>query len=70
MSSMAFSMYLFTRGEGPLKTTQDLFTQAEYFAEEGAKLFKTVKDFSQMVSILIKQCLKAKFPLLSSLLYI
>ena len=22
MSSMAFSMYLFTRGEGPLKTTQ------------------------------------------------
>ena len=28
MSSMAFSMYLFTRGEGPLKNTQDLFTQA------------------------------------------
>ena len=50
MSSMAFSMYLFTRGEGPLKTTQDLFTQAEYFAEEGAKLFKAVKDFSQIVS--------------------
>ena len=51
MSSMAFSMYLFTRGEGPLKTTQDLFTQAEYFAEEGAKLFKAVKDFSQKVTI-------------------
>lgn len=50
MSSMAFSMYLFTRGEGPLKTTQDLFTQAEYFAEEGAKLFKAVKDFSLSVS--------------------
>ena len=50
MSSMAFSMYLFTRGEGPLKTTQDLFTQAEYFAEEGTKLFKTVKDFTQIVS--------------------
>ncbi|KAK2143373.1 hypothetical protein LSH36_848g00063 [Paralvinella palmiformis] len=49
MSSMAFSMYLFTRGEGPLKTTQDLFTQAEYFAEEGAKLFKTVKDFINLV---------------------
>ncbi len=29
---------------------QDLFTQAEYFAEEGAKLFKAVKDFSQNVS--------------------
>lgn len=49
MSSMAFSMYLFTRGDGPLKTTQDLFVQAEYFAEEGKKLYKTVKDFSQKV---------------------
>uniref|UniRef100_A0A8C4XD13 Alpha-catulin n=1 Tax=Erpetoichthys calabaricus TaxID=27687 RepID=A0A8C4XD13_ERPCA len=29
MSSMAYSMYLFTRGEGLLKTTQDLFHQAE-----------------------------------------
>ena len=29
MSSMAYSMYLFTRGEGLLKTTQDLFKQAE-----------------------------------------
>nr|XP_006818860.1 PREDICTED: alpha-catulin-like [Saccoglossus kowalevskii] len=49
MSSMAYSMYLFTRGEGPLKTTQDLFTQAEYFAEEGNKLYRTVKDFSFQV---------------------
>lgn len=49
MSSMAFSIYLFTRGEGPLKTTQDLFTQAEYFVEEGAKLFKTVKEFALQV---------------------
>ncbi|XP_078702071.1 alpha-catulin-like [Branchiostoma floridae x Branchiostoma belcheri] len=47
MSSMSYSMYLFTRGEGPLKTTQDLFSQAEHFAEEGNKLFKTVKDFSE-----------------------
>ncbi|XP_014669905.1 PREDICTED: alpha-catulin-like [Priapulus caudatus] len=45
MSSMAFSMYLFTRGEGPLKTTQDLFTQAAYFAEEANKLHKSVKEF-------------------------
>uniref|UniRef100_A0A8B9QIR1 Alpha-catulin n=1 Tax=Apteryx owenii TaxID=8824 RepID=A0A8B9QIR1_APTOW len=29
MSSMAYSMYLFTRGEGLLKTTQELFHQAE-----------------------------------------
>ncbi|KAL4217108.1 Alpha-catulin [Mactra antiquata] len=49
MSSMAFSMYLFTRGEGPLKTTQDLFVQAEYFAEEGKKLYRTVKDFTTKV---------------------
>lgn len=49
MSSMAFSMYLFTRGEGPLKTTQDLFIQAEYFSEEGTKLYKTVRDFSDKV---------------------
>ncbi|XP_064598146.1 alpha-catulin-like isoform X2 [Liolophura sinensis] len=49
MSSMAFSMYLFTRGEGPLRTTQDLFTQAEYFSEEGRKLYKTVREFAQKV---------------------
>lgn len=50
MSSMAFAMYLFTRGEGPLKTTQDLFVQAEFFAEEGNKLYKTVMGFAQRVS--------------------
>ncbi|XP_071941893.1 alpha-catulin-like [Antedon mediterranea] len=49
MSSMAYSMYLFTRGEGPLKTTQDLFKQAEYFAEEGNKLFRVLKDFNSMI---------------------
>jgi hypothetical protein len=50
MSSMAFSMYLFTRGEGPLKTTQDLFVQAEYFSEEGYKLYKSVREFIDRVS--------------------
>ncbi|KAL3854374.1 hypothetical protein ACJMK2_013646, partial [Sinanodonta woodiana] len=49
MSSMAFSMYLFTRGDGPLKTTQDLFVQAEYFAEEGNKLYRCVREFAQKV---------------------
>ncbi|XP_022357481.1 alpha-catulin isoform X3 [Enhydra lutris kenyoni] len=29
MSSMAYSVYLFTRGEGPLKTSQDLIHQLE-----------------------------------------
>ena len=51
MSSMAFSMYLFTRGEGPLKNTQDLFTQAHYFAEEGVKLYHCTQDFSLQVLI-------------------
>uniref|UniRef100_A0A0N4Z1P6 Alpha-catulin n=1 Tax=Parastrongyloides trichosuri TaxID=131310 RepID=A0A0N4Z1P6_PARTI len=45
MSSMAYNMYLFTRGDGPLKTTHDLFTQAEFFAEQANKMYKTVKDF-------------------------
>jgi len=54
MSSMAFSMYLFTRGEGPLHTTQDLFTQADYFAEEGTKLFQSVRHFSKKVGSLVK----------------
>uniref|UniRef100_A0A915I0V7 Alpha-catulin n=1 Tax=Romanomermis culicivorax TaxID=13658 RepID=A0A915I0V7_ROMCU len=49
MSSMAFNMYLFTRGDGPLKTTHDLFTQAEFFAEEANKMYKTVREFSYEV---------------------
>ena len=43
MSSMAYSMHLFTRGEGTLRTTDDLFTQAFYFVEEGTRLITIVK---------------------------
>lgn len=50
MSAMAFSMYQFTKGEGTLRTTQDLFTQAEYFAEEANRLYKVVRQFSYQVS--------------------
>lgn len=50
MSAMAFSMYQFTKGEGELKTTQDLFTQAEYFAEEANRLYKVIRQFSYQVS--------------------
>lgn len=46
---MAFSMYQFTKGEGELKTTQDLFTQAEYFAEEANRLYKVIRQFSYQV---------------------
>lgn len=49
MSSMAFSMYQFTKGDGTLRTTQDLFTQAEYFAEEANRLYKVVRQFSYQV---------------------
>lgn len=49
MSSMAFSMHEFTKGNGNLRTTQDLFTQAEYFAEEANRLYKVVRQFSYQV---------------------
>lgn len=49
MSAMALSMYQFTKGEGNLRTTQDLFTQAEYFAEEANRLYKVVRQFSYQV---------------------
>lgn len=52
MSSMAFAMYQFTKGEGRLNTTQDLFTQAEYFAEEANRLYKIVRQFSYQVKLL------------------
>ncbi|XP_076372930.1 alpha-catulin-like [Tachypleus tridentatus] len=49
MSHMAFLVYQFTRGEGYLKTTQDLFTQAELFAEEANRLYKEIRQFSYQV---------------------
>lgn len=49
MSSMAFSMYLFTRGEGTLRTTQDLFTQAFYFVEEGTRLSSIIQQLSTQI---------------------
>ncbi|XP_032075240.1 alpha-catulin [Thamnophis elegans] len=49
LSSMAYSMYLFTRGEGLLKITQDLFHQAEAFATEGLKLTSALHIFSNQL---------------------
>lgn len=51
LSQMALNMYEFTKGAGECKTTQDLFTQAEYFAEEANRLYKVVRQFSYMVII-------------------
>ncbi|XP_036372127.1 alpha-catulin [Megalops cyprinoides] len=49
MSSMAYSMYLFTRGEGLLKTTLDLFHQAEVFSEEGFQLCSCLQALSSQL---------------------
>nr|XP_020462597.1 alpha-catulin isoform X1 [Monopterus albus] len=46
LASMAYSMYLFTRGEGLLKTTLDLFHQAEVLSEEGLQLCSSLRTFS------------------------
>ncbi|XP_071382644.1 alpha-catulin [Centroberyx affinis] len=46
MASMAYNMYLFTRGEGLLKTTLDLFHQAEVLSEEGLQLCSSLRIFS------------------------
>ena len=39
-------MFAFTRGQGRVKTTQDLFTLAEYFAEECNIIYKVIRLFS------------------------
>ena len=49
MMSMAASMQNFTRGEGKIKTTQDFFTAAEFFAEESNRLYKLIRMFSYIV---------------------
>ena len=61
MSAMAFSMYQFTKGQGSLRTTQDLFTQAEYFAEEANRLYKVVRQFSYQVRLVCFLCASSYF---------
>lgn len=60
MSSMSYNMYLFTKGDGPLKTTHDLFTQAEFFAEQANKMYRTVREFAFEVFFCILKLLKTK----------
>ncbi|XP_074468436.1 alpha-catulin isoform X4 [Sebastes fasciatus] len=50
LASMAYNMYLFTRGEGLLKTTLDLFHQAEVLSEEGLQLCSSLRTFSTQVA--------------------
>ncbi|RVE66992.1 hypothetical protein OJAV_G00112830 [Oryzias javanicus] len=49
LASMAYSMYLFTRGEGLLKTTLDLFHQAEVLSEEGVQLCLSLQTLSMQL---------------------
>uniref|UniRef100_A0A3Q2Q3P6 Alpha-catulin n=1 Tax=Fundulus heteroclitus TaxID=8078 RepID=A0A3Q2Q3P6_FUNHE len=49
LASMAYNMYLFTRGEGLLKTTLDLFHQAEVLSEEGLQLCSSLRKFSSQL---------------------
>ena len=49
MLLMAQAMHAFTRGDGKIKTTQDFFTQAEFFAEESNRLYKLIRMFSYIV---------------------
>ena len=45
MSDMAYEIHLFTRGEGSLKTTQDLFARAQVFLQHGVLLNSIIKEF-------------------------
>ncbi|XP_075416397.1 alpha-catulin [Tenrec ecaudatus] len=49
LSSMAYSLCLFTRGEGPLRTSQDLTLQLEAFATEGLRFAASVQAFSKQL---------------------
>ncbi|KAM4876840.1 alpha-catulin isoform 2-T2 [Thomomys bottae] len=49
MSRMAYSLYLFTRGEGPLKTSRDLIHHLEDFATEGLKLTASAQALSKQL---------------------
>lgn len=60
MSAMAFLMYQFTKGNGSLRTTQDLFTQAEYFAEEANRLYKVLRHFSYQVGLVTSCFLRVR----------
>lgn len=44
MSEMAYEIHLFTRGQGSLRTTGDLFARAETFLQNGVLFYGIVKD--------------------------
>ncbi|XP_058967911.2 alpha-catulin-like [Pocillopora verrucosa] len=46
MSEMVSEMYLFTRGEGSLKTTEDLFEASQNFADAGKALHRVARKYA------------------------
>ena len=49
MSDMTYSIHLFTKGEGSLKTTQDLFAKATDFLQQAIILYAIIKEFTNSV---------------------
>jgi hypothetical protein len=49
MSEMAYEIHLFTRGEGSLNTTQDLFARADVFLQHGVVLYGIIREFLNQV---------------------
>ncbi|RNA27100.1 alpha-catulin-like isoform X2 [Brachionus plicatilis] len=49
MSETAYEIHLFTRGEGSLRTTQDLFEHAQGFLSNGILLYGVLKEFVSQV---------------------
>jgi len=46
MSEMVSEMYLFTRGEGSLQTTEDLFEASQNFADAGKALYRVARKYA------------------------
>ncbi|KAF0024760.1 hypothetical protein F2P81_023562 [Scophthalmus maximus] len=59
LASMAYNMYLFTRGEGLLKTTLDLFHQAELVDEEKSVV---MTELEKLVALCQQLQMGAKTP--------
>lgn len=46
MSEMVSEMYLFTRGEGALQTTEELFEASQNFADAGKALYRVARKYA------------------------
>ncbi|XP_061903165.1 alpha-catulin isoform X2 [Entelurus aequoreus] len=67
LASMAYNMHLFTRGEGLLKTTLDLFHQAEVVSEEGLQLTSSLQVFCTQLVGEEKSCVMCEVDKLAAM---